>query len=172
MRGENRTKEEEELFSCFIRIQEKKVKLKLLRQERANKKKNAVPLVKKNFNMDKKFNAKELKTQVANASSATDRAKMMLKQGKLKLDQQKNTGFKKRKSSTGNHKPRPIKDDVPEFELPQYADDGPKTTDLYSNIPDSNIGLPKAKPKAPSTQQRLPRAFSQRQQIRYDEDPF
>jgi hypothetical protein len=39
--------------------------------------------------MDRQFNEKELKNQVKNASSATERAKMLLKAGKLKVDQKK-----------------------------------------------------------------------------------
>ena len=122
--------------------------------------------MKKNFNMDRQFNEKELKNQVKNASSATERAKMLLKAGKLKVDQKKrfknhyktlrskcfsSAGFKRRQSTGGGAKARPLQLDEPEFALPQYADDPVEFSveDKYKNIPDSNEALPQApmKPK-------------------------
>ena len=122
--------------------------------------------MKKNFNMDRQFNATELKNQVKNASSATERAKMLLKAGKLKVDQKKrflqyyltvkflyfsSTGFKRRQSTGGGAKARPLQLDEPEFALPTYADDPVEFSveDKYKNIPDSNAALPQApmKPK-------------------------
>ncbi|CAG5086709.1 Oidioi.mRNA.OKI2018_I69.PAR.g11328.t1.cds [Oikopleura dioica] len=178
MRGEKgRTKEEEDLLNCYIRLKEKKEKLRRLRQEKADKKNNQAPLVKKNFNMDRQFNEKELKNQVKNASSATERAKMLLKAGKLKVDQRKSAGFKRRQS-TGAAKARPLQLDEPEFELPQYADDTVivPSEDKYKNIPDSNAGLPQApmKPKPRPVQKKPPTKKPQinRQQICYDDDLF
>ncbi|CBY37042.1 unnamed protein product [Oikopleura dioica] len=177
MRGEkSRTKEEEDLLNCYIRIREKKEKLKQLRQEKADKKNNQAPLVKKNFNMDRQFNEKELKNQVKNASSATERAKMLLKAGKLKVDQKKSTGFKRRQSTGGGAKARPLQLDEPEFELPQYADDPVEFSveDKYKNIPDSNEALPQApiKPKQRPVQKKPPprKPPIKRQQVCYNDD--
>ena len=122
--------------------------------------------------MDRQFNEKELKNQVKNASSATERAKMLLKAGKLKVDQRKRLFFSskrqilivfsagfKRRQSTGGAKARPLQLDEPAFELPQYADDAVivPTEDKYKNIPDSNAGLPQAlmKPKPRPVQKVL-----------------
>lgn len=61
------------------------------------------------------------------------------------------TGFKRRQSTGGGAKARPLQLDEPEFELPQYADDPVEFSveDKYKNIPDSNEALPQApiKPK-------------------------
>lgn len=57
----------------------------IFRIQKEEEKKNEIPMIKKTL-ADKKMTKQEIASQVKNASSATERAKMLLKQGKLQIN--------------------------------------------------------------------------------------
>lgn len=91
---------------------------------------------------------------VANASSATERAKALLAQGKLKIEQKQSSGFKRRPGGGARRRPLEMENSKkPKIEMPMYADDD---NNSYDNIPSGDVDMIKNKPEIKQPVQRKP----------------
>jgi len=189
MNRSQKTEEETQLLACYSRILAKREQLKKLKIQKEEEKKNEIPMIKKTL-ADKKMTKQEIASQVKNASSATERAKMLLKQGKLQINATKSTGFKRRPGAGRRQRPLEMENEnespkKPRVNLPTYADDDDDVTasDPYAAIPTGDIDLkPTQKPfvKKPSQNpnqrkppgNRINQMDQKRKLIAYDDDPF
>merc|ERR1739838_548265 len=83
MRGDV-TEQETLLLSLYKQLNQRRAELEQIKQEKIAAEKNVQPLVKK-APIAKQLTKEETQRMVANASSATERAKALLAQGKLKI---------------------------------------------------------------------------------------
>jgi len=148
MRGDV-TEQETLLLRLYKQLSQRKAELEQIRQEKINAEKNVAPLVKK-APITKQLTKEETQRMVANASSATERAKALLAQGKLKIEQKQSSGFKRRPGGGGARK-RPLEMDQskrPKIEMPAYADDN-DGDNHFEHIPSGEVDMKPETTKQP-----------------------